>query len=179
MNENELMELLVSISDYCPYKFDDTFDYKIVKEEDEIAKDNITAYAISKKNGSIYSLAYNQYTYILSATLINIENIPRLDDIDTSQFFYDCSKYGIRYHSMRESERCKGNNSIFRLMADLATKFEIGTMRKGWSYEIDTNFRLLQKDGKIAFDLLYKFNQTLYNHTQLRDISLFSPPESL
>lgn len=177
MNENELMGLLVSISEHCPYKFDDTFNYKIVKEEDEIAKDNITAYAISKKNGSIYSLAYNQYTYILSATLINIENVPRLDDTDISQFFYDCSKYGIRYHAMRESDRRNGNNSIFCLMADLATKFEIGTMRKGWPVDIETNFGLLQKDGKIAFDLLYKFNQTLYDHTQLREISLFSPPE--
>lgn len=175
MNEKQLKDMLAETAEECPYKFNDVFDYSIEYEFDDILQtNNIVVHAKSRSNNSIYSLTYSGITYVLSATIICIENIPRLDDTEIARFFYEFSKHEIHYRSFNSNIITHGYNSIFSLMSDLTTKFDLGILKKGWPFEIEENVELFYRESKVAFNLLYKFNQTLFDQTQLDGISLYS-----
>lgn len=176
IDNSYLKGMFTQVTNQCPFKFDDNFEYYMTHSFDLDKENYSIVNAKSKRNGAIYSFMCNGCAFLLKTTIINIENIPKLDDTEIAQFIYDFSKNGIFYRTNQSTEGRHLHNSIFSLMSDIATKFEVEPLQKGWALEIEDNPKLFLKECKNAFDLMYRFNQTLYEKTQLDDISLYTPP---
>jgi hypothetical protein len=173
----DLLKIFVSHS-----RFKDEF---IVKGSGDVSRPFKKASAISQKNGSIISLGVYMNNFYLESDIERPLYLKNMDDKFWA-YFYELSLLGefrVENQSCFSSDLVEKRlkkikvvkSNIFKLIRDYviyydeegAVPLNIGTMTLSWN--INTSWEDIIKNGLKSFGYMYKINYALYKIEYLRD----------